>query len=150
MKKFTPYDILAVLLTIPLLFSCTLEHVDNGKLDGYWHLEQVDTLATGGTCMLDEQRRFMGIQAHLLALSNIDNPDSPKNFICHFERQGNSLRIYDIYYDNRDNGDIKVTDASVLHPFGIHSLDETFNIDKLTHNALILRSEALALRFRRF
>ena len=28
--------------------ACTLETSDNGDLDGYWHLEQVDTLATGG------------------------------------------------------------------------------------------------------
>ena len=33
-----------------LLTACGIdfEGSDNGKLDGFWHLEKVDTLATGG------------------------------------------------------------------------------------------------------
>ncbi len=30
-----------------VLSSCTLETSDNGDFDGFWHLERVDTLATG-------------------------------------------------------------------------------------------------------
>lgn len=28
--------------------SCTIEASDNGDFDGFWHLERVDTLTTGG------------------------------------------------------------------------------------------------------
>lgn len=30
-----------------LLNSCEVDSSDNGDLDGFWHLESVDTLATG-------------------------------------------------------------------------------------------------------
>lgn len=38
--------------------ACTIEMSDNGDLDGYWHLEQVDTLATGGKLNLSKERVF--------------------------------------------------------------------------------------------
>ena len=41
--------------------ACTIEMSDNGDLDGYWHLEQVDTLATGGKLNLSKERVFWGL-----------------------------------------------------------------------------------------
>ena len=32
-------------LSLIFLYGCELETTDNGDLDGYWHLEQVDSLA---------------------------------------------------------------------------------------------------------
>ena len=45
--------IAAILTTALALASCELETSDNGKFDGFWHLERVDTLATGGSLNLD-------------------------------------------------------------------------------------------------
>ena len=42
-----------ILLSMVALFSlsaCEIETHDNDKLDGFWHLERVDTIATGGVC----------------------------------------------------------------------------------------------------
>ena len=43
---------------IAAMTSCTIESSDNGKLDGFWHMEQVDTLATGGTQDLSDSLMF--------------------------------------------------------------------------------------------
>ena len=48
MKKIIGILFFAVLVFT--LSSCEIETSQNGDLDGFWHLEQVDTLATGGTC----------------------------------------------------------------------------------------------------
>ena len=45
--------IAAILTTALTLASCELETSDNGKFDGFWHLERVDTLATGGSLNRD-------------------------------------------------------------------------------------------------
>ena len=47
--------------------ACTIETSDNGDLDGYWHLEQVDTLATGGKLNLSKERVFWGVQHKLIS-----------------------------------------------------------------------------------
>ena len=52
--------IAAILTTALTLASCELETSDNGKFDGFWHLERVDTLATGGSLNLQQKRIFWG------------------------------------------------------------------------------------------
>ena len=54
-----------VLAAIP---SCTIETSDNGKLDGFWHLVEIDTLQTGGQKDLSNEKLFWGVEAKLLHL----------------------------------------------------------------------------------
>jgi hypothetical protein len=56
MKKIIGVLSLAVMMLT--LSSCEVETSQNGDLDGFWHLEQVDTLATGGTCNFADKRVF--------------------------------------------------------------------------------------------
>ena len=46
MKKIIGVLSLAVMMLT--LSSCEVETSQNGDLDGFWHLEEVGTLATGG------------------------------------------------------------------------------------------------------
>ena len=50
--------LLMLMLCSALLNSCEVDSSDNGDLDGFWHLESVDTLATGGRCDYSNQRVF--------------------------------------------------------------------------------------------
>lgn len=54
-----------------VLSSCTLETSDNGDLDGFWHLERVDTLATGNYLDLSRERVFWGVQHKLISCASI-------------------------------------------------------------------------------
>lgn len=54
------------------LASCEIETSDNGDFDGFWHLERVDTLATGGTTDLSKKRVFWGVQYKLISVYDID------------------------------------------------------------------------------
>ena len=58
----------ACLFLLPFVSSCTIENYDDGGLDGFWHLEQVDTLSTGGSNDLSSVKRFWGFQGKLLAM----------------------------------------------------------------------------------
>jgi hypothetical protein len=59
MKKIIGVLSLAVMMLT--LSSCEVETSQNGDLDGFWHLEQVDTLATGGAfpCCYDAHSKLM-------------------------------------------------------------------------------------------
>lgn len=50
-----------LLLFTLLLTACDLETSGNGKLDGYWHLEQIDSISTGSVNNLSQKRLFLGL-----------------------------------------------------------------------------------------
>ena len=72
MKKIIGILFFAVLVFT--LSSCEIETSQNGDLDGFWHLEQVDTLATGGTCSFADKRIFWGCQRYIVQVNLLVAP----------------------------------------------------------------------------
>lgn len=145
MKKTLRYiSLVAVAAMLGLVGgSCTFESSDNGDLDGFWHMVSVDTLSTGTTCDLSEQTVFWAVQHKLLYLRDYRHA----SFITRFRQTADSLRVYEIYYYDRAQGDPAVTDASVLAPYGLDSLDNGFAIEQLSGSNMSLRSRRLRLHF---
>lgn len=71
MKQLTIKSLLATLATPFLLASCNVETSDNGPLDGFWHLERVDTLATGGSTDYHKGYVFWGVQKDLMYIKTV-------------------------------------------------------------------------------
>lgn len=140
-------SVIIAVLAVSCLASCDLETSDNGDLDGFWHLVRVDTLTTGGVCDMSEKRVFWSVQAKLLNVTDYDK--SSRGYVFHFENSGSSLRVFEPYEDNRAEGDIKVEDPSVLSPFGINALEETFTIEGLSGSRMTLATEELRLSFKK-
>ena len=88
------------------LSSCTLESSGNGDLDGYWHLESIDTLATGKTGDYSNRRFFWGIEHRLISVSDIDR-EGRLGYYFRFEQTGDSLFLGKAYKNNwhQDNGE---------------------------------------------
>lgn len=128
--------------------SCEIESSDNGALDGFWHLERVDTLATGGSSNLSDSLLFWSVQMRILNLSDKSNRYPAVN--CRFSHYSDTLRVYSPYFDNRMNGDPAVTDPASLTPYGMDVLDETFLVERLTGSRMVLKSDVLRLVFKRF
>lgn len=133
-----------------LLAGCDLETSDNGDLDGYWHLTRVDTLTTGGTLDTSEQLLFWAVQVRLLNVVDQSDDADHMGYLLRFEYKEGTLRVYEPYKNSRKDGDIKVDDASVLSPFGINRLDETFRVEQLDGDGMQLTGDALRLTFVRF
>ena len=60
--------LLSILALSILMVSCELETSGNKELDGYWQMEQVDSLSTGGVADTRESLVFWGIQGKLLQI----------------------------------------------------------------------------------
>lgn len=129
-----------------LAVSCDIETSDNGDLDGYWQLKTVDTLSSGISADVREDGIFWAFQFDLMEAWVIGED----GVFFRFSHMGDSLRIYDPYIDNRDSGDIALTDVSMLYPMGISSTDETFSVLKLNSSNMELQSECLHLIFRKY
>ena len=140
-----------VTLAIVSLASCEIETSDNGDFDGFWHLERVDTLATGGTCDLSKKRVFWGVQYKLISVYDTDK-EGTFGYYLRFTQTRDKIVTMSPYKNNwhQDNGDIPVDDPTQLAPYGINNLEEEFVKEKLNGGQMILRSKTLRLKFKRF
>ena len=130
-----------------LLTSCEIEFSNNGKLDGFWQLIAVDTLATQHTSDLKTSGRTWAFQGRLLEMRDTKGGYSDLYF-C-FEHRGDSLFLDSPYLSDRDVDDIKITDINIVRPYGVNGLKEGFEIESLSNNKLILRSKTLRLMLRK-
>ena len=107
-----------------ILTSCDIERSDNGKIDGFWQLTSVDTLATGGQSDMHRTQLTWAFQGPLLELRYA--PDRLQDYYMSFQLKGDSLILFAPYYLKREQGDIRMGDIEVLRPYGINSLEERF------------------------
>ena len=145
-KRVLPFYLFVFL---PLLSSCTLETSNNGKLDGFWQLTQLDTIATGGITDMREKNAFWAVQMHLLEVKE-PSGNTSQNVIFRFERRGDSLIINQPRYNDRRNGDPVITDPSLLNKHGIYHLREGFFVGRLDNNYMDLQSDRFRFHFRKY
>ncbi len=133
--------------------SCTVESSDNGKFDGFWHLERVDTLATGGVADYSNQRVFWGVQHKLISIKDYDT----ESFYCRFQQTSDSLIMSSPYINHwhqdqgDDGGDIPMKEISDnLRRCGINHMEEHFYKVRLTGEDMTLANKEYRLRFRKF
>ena len=74
------------MVTLFSLSACEIETHDNGKLDGFWHLEKVDTIATGGVCDMSQQKVFWSVQAMIIEVSDRSNLNNDKYIFSFFKQ----------------------------------------------------------------
>ena len=130
-----------------LLTSCEIEFSNNGKLDGFWQLIAVDTLATQHTSDLKTSGRTWAFQGRLLEMR--DTKGGYSDLYFSFVHRGDSLFLDSPYLSDRDVDDIKITDVNIVRPYGVNGLKEGFEIESLSNNKLILRSKTLRLMLRK-
>ena len=130
-----------------LLTSCEIEFSNNGKLDGFWQLIAVDTLATQHTSDLKTSGRTWAFQGRLLEMR--DTKGGYSDLYFSFEHRGDSHFLDSPYLSDRDVDDIKITDVNIVRPYGVNGLKEGFEIESLSNNKLILRSKTLRLMLRK-
>lgn len=140
---------LPLVTALLFLVSCgdLAESSHNGKLDGYWKLAAIDTLATGGQTDLHNQSLFMAVQGTIMMLNNIDNGTG---YIFQFNHADGHLKIYDARVNDREGGDPQLTSSDNLKSFGFSELEEDFTVEELTGGKLILNDGTLRLHFIKF
>ncbi len=144
MKHILIYMIVLVGL---LLTSCDIETSNNGDLDGFWQLQSVDTLSNNVSVDMKSQGVFWGVQKDLVEVRKYKGDSY--NVYFKFDYNGNSLRLYSPYKDDRDEQDKVITDIILLRPLGVNALDESFTIEQLD-DKLVISSSSLRLHFRRY
>lgn len=134
-----------------MLGSCEIETSDNGKLDGFWQLATITTIATEEVEDVTAEGLTWGFQGRLLQLREATlEMGYFTNILCRFEQTNTTLTVSSPVYNNRDTGDPAVEDIAELRRFGISALTETFTIVELTSSRLKLKSPTLQLELRKY
>ena len=121
--------------------SCDIEHIDNGKLDGLWKLQVIDSLSNQVTVDMSRSNLSYAIQGNLLQLGRV---------YFRFDHQGDSLILHDPYVNSFDVSETLI-DISLVTPFGINNIPrEAFYVDELSRSKMVLRSEFLRLHFAKY
>lgn len=152
MRK-TIYGILVaattILATLTTFTSCELEtSSDAGDFNGLWHLTRVDTLATGGVLDLKNEKRFWAFQNKLM--QGDDKSGNHDKILMRFNQTKTMLTLHTPYLYDRKNGDFPLSESTLLKPYGINNVEETFQIIKLSGSKMVLQSETLKLTFQSF
>lgn len=143
------FDGVIVCFLLVLLTACDGFQVsDNDDLDGMWHLVEVDSLANQTTADFTYCGIYWSVQSDLLALD--DKLERYESCLLRFIRSDGQLRVFDPYVNNRDEGDIPIADVAKLSPFGINAIEEVFEIESLSRKKMILKSQSLRLRFKKY
>lgn len=131
-----------------MITSCTLDSSDNGALDGYWQLSSIDTLANGHSVNMRDSGIFWAFNFNLLVTRSTKEPSG--EILYDFENTDDNLILSNPYILYRDSSDIKVTDVNLLKKYGVNSLLETFTIEHLNSNKMVLQSNLVRLNFRKY
>ncbi len=125
-----------------IMYSCdVIEPSNNGGLSGRWHLMSVDTLATEGTKDCSAEALYWDIEGKLLYVNR------------HFTRityKDKVLYTEGLFSEDFGNDDPAVEDITPLQPYGINTLNESFEIEQNSGGRLVLKSQMLRLFFRKF
>lgn len=135
-------------LSLIMITSCTLDSSDNGALDGYWQLSSIDTLANGHSVNMRDSGIFWAFNFNLLVTRSTKEPLG--EILYDFENTEDNLILSNPYILYRDSSDIKVTDVNLLKKYGVNSLLETFTIEHLNSNKMVLQSNLIRLNFRKY
>ncbi len=130
-----------------MMASCELETSGNGDLDGMWRLAQVDTLATSGVDRMEGEKKYWMFQYKLLQLE--DKAGTTGSVLLRFEHKDGTLRVYEPYIYDRENGDRPLDDPALMAPYGVNALDETFTMEALGGGKMVLSNDKLRLSFRK-
>ena len=155
MKYKIAVSAMAVFAASLFFGSCEFEASENGDLDGFWHLERIDTLANGNSADLSRLHIFWGIEHHLISARQSDF--NKESMYFRFEQTRDSLMVTKVYLDHghQDNGpiggDIPLNKVSAdLRYYGVNNIPEGFAKEALDGSKMILRSKTLRLQFRKF
>ncbi len=96
---------------------------------------------------MEQEKIYWLFQFKLLQLD--DKSGVRDNLLMRFEHKDNVLRLYDPYIYDRTNGDKPLTDTSLSAPFGVNALEESFTVESLGGDKMVLRTEKLRLSFRK-
>lgn len=132
-----------------MISSCDDFHTsDNGNLDGFWQLTDVDTLSNGRSADVRDREIFWAVQTDLLEMRNVKK--TYIDILFRFQLDGQKLTLSQPVANNRLISDSIITDRRTVEFYGLGNLTETLKVLKLENKKMALENERLRMYFRKY
>ena len=134
-----------------LILSACNKLPKNGDLDGMWQITYIEH--NGIITNVKNYRLYISFQLDLFQLTSAQND---KIYYGYFNRENDNIifkQISDMaeeHPDIPDNYPITQENISLIKPWGFYVLQDTFNIEKITKEIMILRSKYAHISYRKF
>lgn len=137
-------------LPIILFSACETESSDNGELDNMWYLVKVDSLESGQTVDYRNKRIMWSFQGPFVQINETSR--FINYYMARFSKENGYMKISTPFVVNRTCGDDFLTEDRLdeVRPLGLNSLEESFLIETLNGDEMILRDDVLRLTFERY
>lgn len=110
----------------------------NGALDGQWQITTIENLSSGETTV-PNPARYICINLHIMQLTGGNRPTANMTY----DKKAGHISC-DFPYVEKDKTE------STLSPWGIYSNPVEFDVVKLNHKELVLRTDRTLITCRRF
>lgn len=144
--------IIFIFAAIACLTSCELHTSNNGDLDNWWYLRQVDSLDVDKQVDYKDKRVFWGFIDHLMQTERIGGT----MYIYRYDKTDATLRVYQPHINKNTLGDTLLWEKDLvnLKPHGLNmkptsdgkTFEETFIIEQLNSEKMVLLNESHTLR----
>ena len=146
------YFLIFALGVVCLFSACEMHHSDNGVLDGFWQMTSVDTIG-GQSADMRQSRVFWCIQGDVLQMQHMNGVlyEEGQGIVAfRFELKGKNLTVTNPVVCDRQSSDSILTNLTIVNPYGINNLKESFQVLCLDGSTMSLESTMLRLYFRRY
>jgi len=132
---------------VVLFFAgCSGDGADS-RLQGFWQLRAM--VFDGVSQDMRSSGLTWAFQGDILELR--DASSVHRDIVASYRIQDGRLVVSNFFLVDREVGDVPVSDAAYLHPYGIaSSVQESFEISECTSGVLVLDSPTAHLEFRRY
>lgn len=140
---------IAVVMAVAVAGCEFKEPIDN-DIEGFWKLERFETNADGR--MYECRRIYYSITRYVVEVSEKQGPNGYGTFIGRFGYKDGRTKVVMKDFKHRANTSDNGVSATVneLKPFGINSLETTFDVVVADGDNLVLRSDYATLQLTRF
>lgn len=141
--------LIAVVMAVAVAGCEFKEPIDN-DIEGFWKLERFETNADGR--MYECRRIYYSITRYVVEVSEKQGPNGYGTFIGRFGYKDGRTKVVMKDFKHRANTSDNGVSATVneLKPFGINSLETTFDVVVADGDNLVLRSDYATLQLTRF
>lgn len=145
--------IFSMIAALMVLTACELHTSDNGDLDGFWQLTQMDTLSTNRSGDVRSMKIFWAVQGDMLEMRDLHTYDVEEqhemlNF--RFRLEQGRLYLTEPIANDRDISDSIVTSTATVAFYGLSRTDEVLDVVQLSAEKMTLQTELYRMYFRKY
>lgn len=144
---------MSIMAVLTMLTACELHTSDNGDLDGFWQMTQMDTLETNRSGDMRSTKIFWAVQGDMLEMRDLHDDNTAlyhEKINFRFRLEEGKLYLSDPIANDRPISDSIIVDPATVAFYGLSSLEQVLDVVQLEKSRMTLQTELYRMYFRKY